>query len=90
MDAKILEQIIKEWWYFVILFLIIWYSLNKWFPLIVERFLSKINDVNDNFKKSLDQVVKVFEKNMNRSEAWHLKHNDELKRINDKLDHLKK
>jgi hypothetical protein len=46
--------------------------------------------VNDNFKKSLDQVVKVFEKNMNRSEAWHLKHNDELKRINDKLDHLKK
>jgi hypothetical protein len=56
----------------------------------VENFLSKVKDVNDNFKESLDQVVKVFEKNMNRSEAWHLKHNDELKRINDKLDHLKK
>jgi uncharacterized protein HemX len=45
---------------------------------------------NETYKDSLDKITSSFTSYMDKSMTWHEKHSDQLNRVENKLDNLKK
>ena len=85
-------QLLSDFWITGALYIIIIGSFIRYTPKLIKAHFDTIKDMQKQFSENLDKIVRTFEKKMDDSNEWHLKHQKNLenthyriKRIEDNL-----
>ena len=87
-ETDALVKVIEVWWSYALLASIIWYSLTKWIPYIVDKHNERLKEQDDVYKSSLRSISTSFTTYMDKSMGWHEKHTDKLEIVNRKVESI--
>lgn len=88
MEFDILIELLESWWSFILLALIIWYTLSKWIPFMIDKHNERLKEQDWVYKTSLREISSSFTNYMDKLLMWHEEHNKTLVECYKRISHI--
>ncbi len=85
---ELFKTLLSDFWITGALYTLIIWSFVIYTPKLIKAHFETIKEMQKQFSENLDKIVNTFEKKMDESNSWHLKHQDKLEKTNYRLKRI--